>query len=70
MSEKYQGEICLLNHFDELRRQSSNKEIADFGKPCVNCTFWESCRGQWESKVSNIMKQTGVKFSVVEKAQP
>lgn len=54
--------ICLLNHFDEFRRQASENKTADFGKPCSKCELWKDCKGDWIPKIGRI-RENGQKVN-------
>lgn len=60
--------FCLWKHFKSFYEQSTGNKIADFGSPCSDCKYWESCKGDWLSKVGKL-KPIELDFNVVHRAQ-
>ena len=44
----------------------TEKETADFGKPCSKCELWKDCKGDWIPKIGSIAKNMNKKISMVE----
>ena len=54
---------CLWKHFKSFLEQSIEEKTADFGKPCSDCKLWDSCKGDWQSKIGK-SKPSGITINV------
>lgn len=54
---------CLWKHFKSFLEQSIEEKTADFGKPCSDCKLWDSCKGDWASKIGK-SKPSGITINV------
>ena len=54
---------CLTQHMQAFLNQSGEKE-ADFGEPCENCAYAESCQFDWYGKMQPLFSQSNVGFSM------
>lgn len=49
--QEWEVHWCLWKHFKAFYEQCRDKRKADFGEPCSDCKFWDSCKGDWISKI-------------------
>ncbi|MDE6056311.1 MAG: hypothetical protein K2G55_21705 [Lachnospiraceae bacterium] len=56
---------CLTQHMQAFFNQSGEDREADFGEPCANCAYAESCDFDWYGKMQPLFRQSSVGFSPV-----
>lgn len=54
---------CLTQHMQAFFNQAGEHREADFGEPCENCIYAESCDFGWEEKMRPLFRQSNVGFS-------
>lgn len=63
--EKNNDIYCLVRHIKAFHEQSKKDMKADFGEPCEGCKNWNECKGDWLSKISNLIPDD-IKISMAE----
>lgn len=59
---------CLTQHMQAFLDQSGERK-ANFGEPCADCPYAESCEYDWYGKMKPLFEQSDVKFRLCRKAK-
>lgn len=55
---------CVVRHVNALLEQSNHDRMADFGEPCANCEYAETCRFDWFNKMQPLLEKSNVKICI------
>lgn len=58
--EREKSIYCLCSHFISFYNQCLKLESADFGKSCLGCPLFTTCKGDWQDKILPFIKESGL----------
>lgn len=54
---------CMAKHLQSFVEDSKYDRVADFGKPCATCKFFEGCDLDFYKKSDSLTELTGIRIS-------